>query len=206
MSDLASSYWRMRYSDPNGVKHHSRQNYQISRDFLRQAREHPLINAALAGPAIIEIGCGTGELSAMINELYRPTTIFATDFSREAVNQATVKHPTLFFRKFDILHYTIGHFFNLAIASNVLEHFRDYETMLGKMFELADRVLILVPYRQKGLDGYDMEGGAGHAVSFSLTSFKHYQTVEAFTFETPGWTHSGGREVPKQLAILLAQK
>jgi len=203
---LADDYWQMRFSDPDGIKHHSEQNYRISRDFLIAAREHSLINQALSGPTIIEIGCGTGELSDLINTYYKPTVLYPTDFSRAAVKEATRLHPLCFYRKFDILNDSLTTRFDLAISSNVLEHFKDYRVMLDKMFDLAPRVLLIVPYRQRSLDAYDMEGGAGHAVSFTRGSFSDYQLLGSLTFQTNGWTHSGGGEKPLQLAVLLEQK
>lgn len=205
MIDIAESYWQMRFTDPDGVKHHSQQNYRISRDFLNEARNHELINQALGSEKIIEIGCGTGELADLINTAYRTSVMYPTDFSRQAVNEATRLHPLVFYRKFDILKDSLSTRFDLAISSNVLEHFKDYRVMLEKMFALAPMLLLLVPYHQNVTDGYDMEGGAGHAVSFTKASFKQYRMLDSFIFETMGWTHSGRGEKPRQLAILLAQ-
>lgn len=206
VADIAELYWGMRYTDPAGANHHSRQNAQISKDFLREVLNHRHFVTALGQERIIEIGCGTGELSVMINNFYRTSVLWPTDFSREAVNQATTRHVTCIFRKFDILNDEISNRFDLALASNVLEHFLDYETMVEKMFVLAPQVMLLVPYRQQGLDGYDMEGGAGHAVSLSKASFKQWNLIDSFLFKTLGWQHSGRKEEPQQLAILLDQK
>lgn len=206
VADIAELYWAMRYGDTAGANHHSRQNAQISKDFLREVLTHRHFVTALGQSSIIEIGCGTGELSVMINHFYRTSVLWPTDFSREAVKEATARHATCFFRKFDILNDEISNSFDLALASNVLEHFRDYEAIVEKMFVLAPQVMLLVPYRQMGLDGYDMEGGAGHAVSLTRASFSRWHTVDSFLFKTLGWQHSGRKEEPQQLAILLDQK
>lgn len=214
MSERAAIYWNSRYGSPDGVTHHSRQNRLISVDFLDVLDRREGIDGLsfqmrrLLSGNVIEIGCGTGELAAEIADRYLPRLMFATDFSENAVRQARDLHPGVRFEKFDILNHwpTLLGGFDVAISSNTLEHFRDPHLVIDRMLTLAPRAILLVPYRQPVTDSYETEGGAGHAVTFTLKTFKPYRVLDHFTFVTHGWQHRAKRETPRQLAILLARK
>lgn len=203
-------YWEGRYSDLEGVQHHAAQNFRISRDFLRAVRRRqPVFQQALRrADSILELGCGTGELAAMVARQYHPRVLFATDFAEMAIRAASTLHPEVRFDRFDILRdwpTPLGGF-ELAIASNTLEHFRDPHLVLSRMLELAQQAIILVPYRQPVTDGYDAEGGPGHAFRFTRETFRRYRTLASFTFATDGWQHRSADEEPLQLAVLLEPK
>lgn len=210
----STQYWDGRFSETDAIRHHRRQNQQISHDFLRavkRARTGPpgrgaYFNDALRGAhSFIEIGCGTGEMAAMIKSKYETPVTYATDLSPEAVRTAQRYHTKVRYERFDILEDWPTHLanFSLAIASNVLEHFKDPWLVLDRMLVLAEQAIVLVPYRQPLGDAYDAEGGAGHVYRFTVGSFSAYRVVDWFTFATHGWQHRTGRERPLQLAVLL---
>lgn len=199
----AADYWTQRYESQEGAEHHSRQNDQISRDFLRHARMRKPFADALSLTPIIEIGCGTGELAALVKALYQTDAYYATDFSRAAIREAQRRHAEINFWIFDVLKDKPFQAFSLAISSNTLEHFIDPWKVIDRMFKLAPLVMLLVPYQQPITDHYESEGGAGHVVEFTEESFDPYVLIDSFTFETRGWQHSSAGEKPLQLAVLL---
>lgn len=216
-SAVVAGYWSTQYTDADALAHHRRQNATLAHDFLsvvKRMRELPgnpggKFNNALRGAhSVIEIGCGTGELAAAIDERYCPAVTYATDLSLDAVKAARQMFPKVRFEVFDILDHwptPLGGF-TVAVASNVLEHFRDWTVILDRMLVLAEKAIVVVPYRQAVRDGYAGEGGAGHVVCFTKASFKRYRVLDAFTFETRAWVHRSGAETPRQLALLIGRR
>jgi len=203
---VPAAYWQARFSNATSTAHHARQNQRISRDFFKEAVKHPKFVAALASKRIIEVGSGTGEMCNLIHERFHPDVLHGSDFSREAVTVANKKYPWVLFWLYDVLLDDPMGSYGLCVSSNVLEHFREPFTVLERMLDLAPTVLLIVPYRQSALDGYDGEGGAGHVAKFSRHSFRFYRVRDSFTFQTDGWQHSAIGEKPLQLAALIQRK
>lgn len=202
----AASYWDERYTV--GVDHHATQNRQIADDFLAEAMRHDeFADTLVAARSVLEVGCGTGELAALIAEDFQPERLLATDLSARAVAVARARHPGIAFMPVDILQppeiLSSSTRFDLCVSSNTIEHFRDPHAVIAAMLGLAERVLLLVPYAQQRLDGYEAEGGAGHAATITLDTFSRYRIIDSFTFRTDGWQHDAHLEEPLQLAVLL---
>lgn len=206
--EFVADYWKQRFSTAEGVAHHSSQNQQIATDFIAHARTRKPFAAALAADSVLEVGCGTGELAQMIDRVYSPRVLRATDLSPAAVAAAVGLHPGINFATFDILHDwpAVYSGFETVIASNVLEHFDNPWLVADRMLEMGKQAIVLVPYRQPARDGYDGEGGAGHVRSFSRATFVNYRTVDHFLFTSKGWQHSSLGESPQQLAVLFEAK
>lgn len=202
---IAADYWKERYATAENLEHHSNQSLQISRDFLREARQRKPFAEALSLDHIIEIGCGTGELAHLVRSTYNTDVYYATDFSKTAVQAAQKRFISVNFWQFDILKDKPFKKFDLAISSNCLEHFSHPHAVIEKMFALAPKIILLVPYKQPVTDGYETEGGAGHAYEFDEGTFTPYTTEDFFTFQTHGWQHSSVGEIPLQLAVLISQ-
>lgn len=202
---MSTAYWEMRYTDHDSIEHHSRQNLRIATDFCSHARSRKIFADALSCESIIEIGCGTGELSVMVKAMYSTSVYYATDFCVPVVKVANDRYPAVNFWKYDILKDDPFRRFDLAISSNTLEHFADPYTVITRMFDLAPTLLFLVPYEQPVTDGYDAEGGAGHVFKFSEKTFSQYTIRDSFTFETRGWNYSSEGEIPLQLAVLISE-
>jgi len=205
---MPSLYWQTRYTEQDAIEHHASQNETISRDFLAVAQTKPRFDWFFRHAAsIIEIGCGTGDLSAMLANAYPQARLLATDFSAEAIQVAAERHYQIGrFAIYDLLRDDPPGSFDLAVCSNTLEHFRDWRAALERLFLLAASVVVVVPFRQPVTDDYDGEGGAGHVASFTRRSFSRYQVHDSFVFQTHGWQHSSAGETPKQLAALLGRK
>lgn len=201
----ATEYWDVRYTLPEGIEHHARQNETIAKDFVREVRDRPSFWQFMKGAHALEIGCGTGDLACKLQDsLYCATS--GTDLSGLAVEVARIRFPHMDFMQFDILKDPAPSGFDLVVASNVIEHFRDPIHVIEKMFEIAPRIVLLTPFNQPVTDGYDNEGGAGHVVCITLDTFAPYKIEDHFFFRTDGWQHSSKGEIPTQLAIILSKK
>jgi SAM-dependent methyltransferase len=154
---------------------------------------------------ILEFGCGTGELCKCLNIISNNTEYLGVDISREAIKDA-VSHniyDNIRYKAIDILTSPLKEKFDLIITSNTLEHFKEPFKVIGKLFEMSGKLLIIVPYAQDEMDNYDEEGGAGHASIFTEESFKDYNIIEWFTFFTHEWVVGTN---PRQLVILIENK
>lgn len=205
----AVDYWEERFSnDPkiNNVEHHSHQNIYISNDFIKNIT--PTINEYLTkSKSLIEIGCGTGELSYLISQIFK-LNITGTDLSPSGIEFANNKYvnENLKYRTFDCLKENISELFDLSICSNTLEHFLEPYEMIDRILEFSENLIILVPYNQPVTDGYSCEGGAGHVFQFTEESFNNYKVLDSFKFITPGWQYSSRGETPTQLCIMITKK
>lgn len=206
--EFVKDYWHLQFSTPEGIRHHADQNRLLSTDFIAHARLRKPFAQALAADSVLEIGCGTGELAHLIDRVYSPRVLRATDFSRDAVAVAARTHPALHFATFDILKDwpAVYSGFDTVVASNVLEHFDNPWLVTDRMLEMGRQAIALVPYRQPVRDEYDGEGGPGHVRSMSRATFVNYRLVDHFIFKSKGWSHSSAGEEPLQLAVLLEAK
>lgn len=201
----AVEYWNARYTLPEGVEHHAKQNETIARDLCAEIKKRPRFHDAFRGKSGIEVGCGTGDLcNALESILY--CSCEGTDLSSFAVEVASIRFPDLFFSQHNILKDPPLGTYDIAVASNVIEHFRNPGIVIDRMFEMAPQVVVVSPFNQPISDGYDNEGGAGHVARITLDTFKDYKVEYSFLFRTGGWQHSVDGEVPLQIAVLLGQK
>jgi 2-polyprenyl-3-methyl-5-hydroxy-6-metoxy-1,4-benzoquinol methylase len=200
--------WEKEYS--TFFLHHSHQNKLISKDFLRKIKSKPIFSNLLSkSRSVLDIGCGTGELSHFIYKKYKTDKILGLEISETAINIASIlyNNKNVSFVKIaadeDLLKFGK---FDVVVCSQVLEHFLNPYTLIDKMFKLSDNVIILVPYNQPVKDAYEEEGGAGHVFRFTENNFKQYNILDSFVFETLGWDYSSYGEEPRQLAILINKK
>lgn len=191
MNEPAASYWDQEYRV--GIEHHARQNEQLANDFSRNAKMVPAFRDVLGEKLIVEIGCGTGDLTRILTEVHYSPTV-GTDLSALAVEIARIRFPYLWFQQHNILKdppFTYGEKhekFEVAVASNVLEHFQDPHAVIMKMFEFAPTLVIVGPYNQPVTDGYDAEGGAGHVIKMTRYTFSPYKMKSWMLFKSDGWS------------------
>ena len=201
----AIEYWDDRYSLPDNIAHHAKQNEDIARDLSAEIHKRPLFKEAISEKLAVEVGCGTGDLCNVLTDIHY-CAIEGTDLSHFAVEIAQIRFPHLLFKQHDILRDEPCGSYEIAISSNVIEHFKEPHRMIEKMFGLASKVLIVAPYNQPLSDDYDSEGGAGHVSTINLSTFAPYEIEYAFVFRTSGWQHSVAGEIPMQVAALIRQR
>lgn len=204
MKNLANNYWKERFTI--GLDHHSNQNTQISRDFFKTISKS-LDDRLNLSNSIIEIGCGTGELSKILYDRYKKITK-GTDLSEQAVLFANNKYSneSLSYQSLDLLNDNLNDKYDVAVCSNTLEHFKNPYLLVDKILDSCKYLIILVPFDQPLTDGFDYEGGAGHVFRFTHNSFDKYEVIEKYTFSTEGWQYSSNGEVPLQWVVVIKGK
>lgn len=201
---MTNNYWNNQFGER--AVPHSDQNKDISRDFFQKLNS--TFNSMFENSqSIIEIGCGTGEMSKLISDKYNKN-ILGTDLSPVGIDFANKNYANSLtkFQVLNVLTDAIGETYDLAVCSNILEHFRNPFAVIDKVLSICKYFVILVPYNQPVTDGYDDEGGAGHVFQFTEQSFANYQVIDSFLFKTGGWQHSSAGEDPQQFAIILRGK
>lgn len=217
-----SNPWEKHYSDseyttPNQIEtflaHHSNQNVLISRDFFKQIFNSTEINRRktlqilMDASTVLELGCGSGELSQDIASLFKLSSILGVDIASSAIDYANSKnsHANVSYKVFDCMdniQSNLG-FFDLCICSNTLEHFKNPFIILDKMLESSKFVILLVPYNQLKLDENPDGEGINHVFRFTEDTFSSYDVLASFKFQSAGWQHSSAGEQPLQLVVLL---
>lgn len=204
----AREYWDVRFSENSD--HHSRQNTQLSRDIIKQILAEPVIEREVRWKQVVEVGCGTGELTLLIKMMLNPVSMIGSDFSEEAIVQARWLYPTAEYAVFDVIKDDLAARFpkcETVVSSNTLEHFKDPHAVIRNLTANGRRLLAIIPYAQPLSDAYEEEGGAGHAYKFSRSSFLPYRVLAWSTFVSEGWQYrSKGQRTPKQMIVLLEAK
>src|ERR1035437_719566 len=182
---------------------HSDQNKEISKDFFLKLK-NSFDDLFKKSESIIEIGCGTGELSRAISDRYGKQ-VLGTDLSLTGIEFADKNYANNLtaFKALDVLNDSISDVYDLAICSNVLEHFRYPHIVILKILQICKYFIILVPYNQPAVDRYGNEGGVGHVFQFMDNSFDQYNIIDSFIFQTNGWQHSSCGEPPLQISVAM---
>lgn len=201
---MSRIYWNKQFRERQIP--HSEQNDTISEDFIKSDFfKNEVYNLLKNSTSVLELGCGTGEFSKKIYDMFGIPTI-GTDISEEAISFAN-KNFANNNLKYEYKGFEdINNNFDFCICSNVLEHFKNPFIWMDKFINLSKYFLILVPYNQPTTDGYDNEGGAGHVFCFTEQTFDKYNVLNFYKFKTNGWQHSSCGEDPMQLAIVLKGK
>jgi len=194
----AISYWDNIYGSLTGdcIKRIS----NISHDFFIHVSQD-LYKEIATARSVLEFGCGTGDFCKRMAN-YTFAYITGVDISNIAIECAKERFEDsrIKFHAVNILEEPMDGKYDLVFSSNTLEHFKDWKSVLDKLFEYAPKVLLLIPYKDSLQDGYFGEGGAGHVSSFDENSFTGYNVIEWSTFFTHEWAQPPD---PLQMIILL---
>jgi SAM-dependent methyltransferase len=180
----------------------SQQNARITRDFAVALKDHLLIVEVInASRHIIGIGCGTGELCSFLARR-NGAKVLGIDLSQTAIAYARqYQGKDCSFGAMSFNDPSLTRAFDLAVSSNVLEHFGNWRGTLTRWLEIAPRVLVLVPYRETWPMGRNRhDGGKAHVSKFDEHTFTGFRLLDWFTFATQGW--QVGKN-PLQMAALL---
>ena len=185
--NAARAEWDHRYMA--AAARHRRQNELITADFEKAlSRQAEIRNALQNSRKILEIGCGTGELSNWIARTFRQQ-VTGIDISGEAVQYASEYYGQMC--RFYAADYQnlidAGQQYDLIVSSHVLEHFVHYADVLHSWLKLAPLALLIVPYKEaKYADSYT-EGGLRHNASLDEAALGDFEILNSFTFRSAAW-------------------
>ncbi len=78
------------------------------------------------GHDLLEVGCGTGQITGWLSERVRPGQVLGVDFSPAMLDQAQARGVAAEFRRFDICSEgSLGRRFDVVLCFHAFPHFRD---------------------------------------------------------------------------------
>lgn len=189
--------WEEHYSGES-LDRQARQNYRLSRDFLGAIKFSFIQGVISDSKRILEFGCGTGELCVFLHAINH-NVVVGQDIAKNAIEHAKVKYGGICtFTDEPIESFSCD--FDLIVSSNTLEHFHDPHAILNKLFKLSKRVLLIIPYKDTGINPEAEEGGLHHVVTFDENSFANYRILAETKFKSNGWSNGSD---PLQWVLVL---
>lgn len=100
-----------------------------------------------AGENLLEVGCGTGQITGWLAQQVAPGRVVAVDFAPTMLDHARGKHAGVEFRRVDVCHDSLGgDTFDVALCFHSFPHFRDQAAALGNLTQAlrpAGRLIVL---------------------------------------------------------------
>lgn len=86
------------------------------------------------GEHLLEVGCGTGQITGWLAQQVAPSRMVAVDFARAMLEQAQRKHAGVEFRCADVCCDSLGDaVFDVVLCFHAFPHFRDKRAALGNL-------------------------------------------------------------------------
>jgi ubiquinone/menaquinone biosynthesis C-methylase UbiE len=107
---------------------------QSPSDTVETVKRHADRLRLTPGMSVLEVGCGTGQLTGWLAEQVRPGQVVGIDFSREMLRVAAAKGIAAIFRLADVCSDDLGQEeFDLALCFHSFPHFRDQPAALRNL-------------------------------------------------------------------------
>ncbi len=123
--------------------------------------------AIRSGEAVLEVGCGTGQLTGWLAEQAAPGTVVAVDFAPAMIAQAQAKAIPAEFRVTDVCRDDLGaDRFDLVLCFHSFPHFRDQPAALrnlARALKPGGRLLVMHLSGSEAINAF--HSGVGGAVS-----------------------------------------
>ena len=148
------------YSDPQSLKDYERGRDDFDYDILKEI-------SIPDNSSIIEIGCGNGRFLRKLHALNPTIKITGLDSSRTGIDSCTDG----IFICTDVRGYVSEIKYDYVLCFQTLEHFPDPDTIVTKLLELGDKLIISVP--NKYLDTCDTHLQHWNVDEFNTFMNKH---------------------------------
>ncbi len=111
---------------------------QDPQETVRQLTRHADLLGLTAGEQLLEVGCGTGQISAWLASKIAPGRLVAIDFASAMLHQAAAKNIAAEFRQADVCCDCLGrNCYDAVLCFHAFPHFRDQ----AKALEILARTL-----------------------------------------------------------------
>ena len=165
---------------------------------------------------LCDFGCALGDALKVFKRKFPQANLFGIDFSSTAISRCKAENPGL-------AEYFVGSFeslsrqFDVIYASNILEHFVDYEEKARALLAHCQRLLVMVPFREPLAGGSNGRSpGSQHHGSFNQRSFDFLiaeslaRCVDSKVVSCPGawgwtWEHKLKEETKNLIRALLGR-
>jgi SAM-dependent methyltransferase len=138
---------------------------QDSADTLRRLEELAELLALRPGENLLEVGCGTGQLTGWLAHRVRPGRVVAIDFSPEMIQKASAKGGGEF-RVADVCQDDLGQAeFDVALCFHSFPHFRDQAMALqnlARCLKPGGRLIVMHLRGREAINAF--HGSVGGAV------------------------------------------
>jgi len=122
--------------------------------------------ALRAGESVLEVGCGTGQITGWLCAAVGPGKVLGVDFSAEMLARARAKHLPAEFRLLDICAEVPPGAFDVALCFHAFPHFRDKPAALENLAGALTPAGRLIVMHLAGRDRLNaMHTGFGGAVA-----------------------------------------
>lgn len=103
-------------------------------DTLRRLENLRDLLGLCEGEELLEVGCGTGQITAWLTEAVRPGRVTAVDFSKVMLERARAKNIDADFRRVDICADRLDEgLYDVILCFHSFPHFRDKKVALANM-------------------------------------------------------------------------
>jgi len=137
---------------------------QSPEETLRQVEEHATRLGLESGQDVLEIGCGTGQLTGWLCERVRPGRVLCIDFSSEMIARARAKGLDAEFRVADVCQIDLGeNAFDVAFCFHAFPHFSNQHAALERIaraLKPGGRLIVMHLNSRQGVNAFhDQVGG-----------------------------------------------
>lgn len=141
------------------------------------------------GENLLEVGCGTGQLTGWLAERVQPGRVVAIDFSQAMLDVAATKGISATFRQADVCHDDLGHAdFEVALCFQSFPHFRDQAGALCNLshcLKPGGRLIVLHQNSRHEVNAF--HHGVGGSVGTDFLPDDHHWKI---------WLAAAGFRVP----------
>jgi ubiquinone/menaquinone biosynthesis C-methylase UbiE len=158
-------------------------------DTLETVMRHSARLAFTPGLSVLEVGCGTGQLTAWIAEQVRPGRVVAIDFSRNMLHVAESKRIPAVFRLADVCQDDLGQAeYDVALCFHSFPHFRDQPAALrnlARSLKPNGRLLVMHLHPRHEVNAFHHGVGGTVAHDFLPDDQRWEAWLEAAGFDKP---------------------
>lgn len=177
----SKSYWDGRFSSGDWVNKGGRSQTE---NFAREQIRYFSISYSFEG-RIVDFGCGLGDAIPVYRRRFPRAKLIGVDFSFSAIRDCKSRYGHLA----DFICGEAGSVpvSDVIIASNVLEHIEDDESIVYTLLAKCSLLYIIVPYKEI-LGGFDE-----HINTYDKNSFKKFadSITSIRVFPAKGWSQYG---------------
>jgi len=141
-------YWDKRFKEDWEEKNGREQTRAFYALLLKELPDFVTQLIETKSSTINDIGCALGEGTQLIQTRFPKQLVEGTDFSSAAIANAKQKYPNLKFDVQDINH--LPKAYDVMIASNVVEHFKNPLSILKKIIKSTKKLaIIMLPFQEE---------------------------------------------------------
>jgi ubiquinone/menaquinone biosynthesis C-methylase UbiE len=146
----------------------------------------------LPGHCVLEVGCGTGQLTGWLAEQVHPGRVVGVDFSSGMLRKAESKGIAASFRMADVCEDDLGQGeFDVALCFHSFPHFRDQPAALrnlARCLKSGGRLIVMHMHSREGINAFHHHVGGTVGHDFLPDDEQWFAWLDAAGFDKPDIT------------------